>query len=108
MDTKELQKLVEEHPKNASGIAEDIGVSRSAMSKWLNGKRGIGEVEAKLLRLYFYGEIPFDMLRPEADLQSLLVFTASEWQVISLLAKRDGFESSKAWIVAQIRAHLRP
>ena len=106
MNNEELTALIEKHEKNASQIAEDIGVSRSAMSNWMSGKRGIGDVEAKLLRLYFYGEMPFDLIgRPGANTNELR-FTTSEWQVIAILANREGFQSPVSWITGKIRGYL--
>jgi DNA-binding transcriptional ArsR family regulator len=106
MTSLELQKLVENHPHNASKISRDLGVSRSAMSNWLSDKRGIGTVEAKLLRLYFLGEMPFDLISPEKNLANELRFTTAEWEVITILAGREGFLSAQAWLTAKIRGYL--
>ncbi len=69
MTADELKSCVENHPKNASQIAADLGISTSGMSKWLNGKRKIDDRDAKLLRLYFHGETPFEHLREEEEVE---------------------------------------
>lgn len=102
MTASELKKCVEEHEKNASQIASDLGITTSGMSKWINGKRSIDERDAKLLRLYFYGEIPFENVRPREDLSEILRFTPAEWNIISILARRVGVAPG-TWIAEQIR-----
>ncbi|MEI6656358.1 MAG: helix-turn-helix transcriptional regulator [Verrucomicrobiota bacterium] len=102
MTADELTKCVEAHEKNASQIAADIGVGRSAMSNWMNGKRSIDAPTAKLLRLYFYGEIPFENIRSREDLTDVLRFSQEEWHIIAILARRIGLDPG-SWIAEQIR-----
>ena len=107
MTADELRACIESHHKNQSQIAGDLGISTSGISKWANGSRKIDERDAKLLRLYFYGEIPFGLIRPDIDLQTTLRFTHTEWQIITIIAHRQGFLSAQSWITAQIRAYLQ-
>lgn len=102
MTADELSQCVEAHEKNASQIAADLGISTSGFSKWINGKRSIDERDAKLLRLYFYGEIPFGDIRPRQDLSEVLRFQPEEWHIITILARRVGLEPG-TWIAEQIR-----
>lgn len=108
MKEQELKKLVSKHPKTQEGIAADLGIGRSTLTNWISGRRKISPSDEKLLRLYFYGEIPFDMIRDEAetDLSSVLEFSASEWAVIELLSRRSGYHTPGEWIVANIREYL--
>jgi transcriptional regulator with XRE-family HTH domain len=105
MDTDELKQAIASHGKNQSQIAGELGFHRSKMSRLVNGSK-IDESDSKLLNLYFFGVMPFDLLAPTRDLKNLLHFTATEWQIITILAHRQGFISPKAWITTQIRAYL--
>lgn len=89
-----------------SKIALAIGVSKSTVKRWTEDKE-ITPAHSKLLALYFYGELPFEMLRPAEDLSTALKFTGTEWRVITTLATREGYTSPQAWITAQIRGYLR-
>jgi len=105
MEAHELSKCIESHPKNQSQIADDIGVTRATMGRWAKGERKISNPDAKLLRLYFYGEIPFEDIRPTQDLPNVLKFSPKEWDIINILALRSGRESGE-WIASQIREYL--
>jgi transcriptional regulator with XRE-family HTH domain len=105
VNTDELKQAIASHGKNQSQIAAELGFHRSKMSRLVNGST-IDESDSKLLNLYFFGVMPFDLLAPTRDLQNLLHFTATEWRVITILAHRQGFISPKAWITTQIRAYL--
>lgn len=87
-------------------IAEHIGVGKSTVSRWLEGME-ITTAHQKLLRLYFFGEIPFDSIRTEDDLtlRSALVLSQDEWGVIKVLANRNGI-APRQWIADRIREHL--
>lgn len=103
MNADELQECISKHPKNQSQIAGELGISSSAMSKWINGSRKIDERGQKLLRLYFYGEIPFGQI---ADNRwEVLSFTLQEAEAIRHFAQRLGI-TPEAWIVEQIRTIL--
>ena len=107
MDANELSELVKKHDKNASQIAADLGISRSGFSNWINGKRKIDPRDSKLLRLYFYGDIPFKGERPhsEPDLSSSLNFSEEDWDEISSIATRAG-KTAGEWIAENIREYL--
>ena len=105
MNADELKKCISEHSKNQSAIADDLGISSGGFSKWVNGQRSIDDRDAKLLRLYFYGEIPFDDIRPTQDLSSVLKFSKKEWDIITILATRSG-KTAGEWIASQIREYL--
>lgn len=77
------------------------------LSHMMTGARKISHAEEKLLRLYFFGEIPFESIRNENEftLKSSLIFTEDEWDIISTLANRAGKTTSQ-WIVGQIREYL--
>lgn len=105
MDADELRTCIEQHEKNQSQIASDLGISSSGMSKWVNGSRKIDERDEKLLRLYFYGEIPFDDIRPTQDLSHILKFSEKEWEIIGIIATRNGRPTGE-WIAGQIRDYL--
>lgn len=84
-----------------SAIASALGVGKSTVGRWVESGE-INESHTKLLRLYFYGEIPFENIRPERDLSDILKFTPREYEVISILAKRIGITPGQ-WIAEQIR-----
>lgn len=84
-----------------------LDISKSLVSKIFSRDRKISSSEQKLLALYFYGEMPFDMIRPAEELSSTLKFTGQEWKIITTLATREGYTSPQAWITAQIRGYLR-
>lgn len=106
MDPLELRECVDSHPKNQSQIADDIGVTRATIGRWIKGERNISEPDSKLLRLYFYGEMPFEMLADATARSNQLRFTQSEWQIISILSKREGYHSPVDWITGKIRGYL--
>lgn len=101
MTADELSKCVDNHEKNASQIAAELGISSSGFSKWINGKRSIDERDEKLLRLYFFGEIPFEGLANQS-FPEVLSFTAQEADAIRTFAHRVGITPEK-WIAEQIR-----
>lgn len=102
MTAEELKDCVKNHPKNQSQIASDLGISTSGFSKWIKGTRKIDDRDTKLLRLYFYGEIPFEDIRPPQDLSSILKFSEQEWGIIKILALRVGMDAPQ-WIAEQVR-----
>jgi transcriptional regulator with XRE-family HTH domain len=106
MTANELKECVEKHPKNQSQIADDIGITRATIGRWIKGERNISEPDSKLLRLYFYNEVPFQGLHPGPDLGNILSFSPEEWRIMEILARRQGMVDTKAWIISQIRAYL--
>jgi transcriptional regulator with XRE-family HTH domain len=106
MTAEELTKCVSDHPKNQSQIASDIGITRATIGRWMKGDRKISKSDTKLLRLYFFGEMPFDMISSQEDLSTQLRFTTGEWQIITILANREGFLTPRDWITSRIRGYL--
>lgn len=102
MNADELKRCIETHPKNQSQIAEDLGITRSAMSRWVKGLRQIDDRSAKLLRLYFYGELPFDASHENPDLPEILRISLREWAIIKDYATKAGMEPGQ-WIGEQVR-----
>ncbi len=86
-------------------ISNAIGVTGSTVMRWGNGEVSIPEPMQKLLRLYLFGEVPFEEIRDVNDARTILEFTPSEWQLITILAARAGQEPS-SWIRSQILAYL--
>lgn len=105
MDAEELRKCLDSHPKNKEQIGKDIGVTGATIGRWSREERKISESDVKLLRLYFYGEIPFEDIRPSQDLAHILKFSAPEWEVIKIIATRNGMTPGE-WIAGQIRDYL--
>lgn len=106
MTPLELQKCVTASPLNQSRIAKELGIAPTTLGRWIKGERKIGPTDEKLLRLYFFEEMPFRVAGPSEDLRNILRFTPQEWEVITVLAKRQGFIDPRSWITAQIRGHL--
>lgn len=80
-----------------------LSLTAQQISNIMTGSRKISESEQKLLRLYFYGEIPFGQI---ADNRwEVLSFTLQEAEAIRHFAQRLGI-TPEAWIVEQIRTIL--
>lgn len=86
-----------------SEIAKAFEVHPSTVKRWAEGG-DIPPPTLKLLNLYFFEIIPFDIVS-ENLLNSVLSFTEHQWRVICILAKRQG-QSPGEWIASQIRAYL--
>lgn len=107
MDDQEIRKELNKRCSERGGqsrVASDIGVGKSTVSRWLEGSE-ITPSHLKLLRLYFYGEIPFDDIRPTQDLSNVLKFSEKEWEIMSIIATRNGLTCGE-WIAGQIRDYL--
>lgn len=105
MNTQELKECIERHNKKQGAIGADLGFSKAKMTRLLKGA-DISESDAKLLRLYFYGEVPFGLMLEDKRPWEILEFTEDEWKIISILAKRSGGQSPEGWVVSQIRGFL--
>lgn len=84
-------------------IAKSFDVHPSTVKRWLEG----GDIPSpmlKLLDLYFFGTIPFEIAH-EKSLHGVLDFTPDQWRVIEILARRESTTSGK-WISNKIRAYL--
>jgi len=106
MNSDELNQAILSHPKNQGQIAQDLGITSTTLGRWRKGERSFGQSDQKLLRLYFLGEMPFDMLREPGSDSGQLRFTLPEWQIITILSKREGFTTPAAWITGKIRGYL--
>ena len=102
-----IKKLLESKGMKQKELCNILTLTPQKVSQMMNSQRKISESEKKLLKLYFYGIMPFEMIRPEEELSNTLKFTGSEWKVIGILATREGYTSPQAWITAQIRGYLR-
>lgn len=99
-----LKELRSENDLNQDDLALILGISRNAVSKIETGTRLLSETEKKILDWYFFGTIP-ERLTSGILSADMLDFTATEWNVISSIARRIGVSPSK-WIVDQIRGWL--
>jgi len=106
MTAKKLSDAIASHEKNQGQIAQDLGITSTTLGRWRKGERSFGESDAKLLRLYFFGKMPFDLLRDRESLKNTLRFTMDEWAVILILAKREGFKTAADWVAGKIRGYL--
>lgn len=103
----QLKELLADKGMKQKDLAELLSITQPMVSKVFNGLRSITAAENKLLRLYFFGEVPFDMIRPEdSGYSSELQFTNQEWHVMEIMASRSGYQSAAEWIVSRIRADL--
>ena len=87
-----------------TALAEMLGISQGTVNRWLKGVHAISGPERKLLAYLMYGELPFDVQTASDGWE--LPFTESEFAVIQLLARREGFGCAEDWVVAKIRAYL--
>lgn len=107
-DEQKIREALAEEIKTRGAqtkIAQAIGVTASTVQRWATGDVPIPPAMQKLLGLYLFGEIPFELARDPQDAMSLLEFTEAEWQIISILAARAG-QTPKSWIRSQILAYL--
>lgn len=107
MDDKQIREELKARCDQRGGqsqVADDIGVGKSTVGRWLEGSE-ITPSHLKLLRLYFFGEIPFDDIRPTQDLSNVLKFTEKEWEIMNIIATRNGMTVGE-WIASQIRDYL--
>ncbi len=102
-----LAELLSERGMKQKELCLILNLSAPNISHIMNGNRNVSSSEQKLLKLFFYGEMPFDMLSAREDVRTVLNFTHDEWQVITVLSNREGYTSPKAWVTAQIRGYLR-
>jgi len=84
-------------------ISKALGVAPSTVTRWVAGG-DIPPPMEKLLNLYFFDIMPFDIVG-EHLLESVLSFTEDQWRVINILAKRQGRTPAK-WIASKIREYL--
>jgi transcriptional regulator with XRE-family HTH domain len=85
-------------------LAEMLGTTHTSIGRWLKGVHSISGPEKKLLAYLMFGELPFDVQTASDGWE--LPFTESEFAVIQLLARREGYSSAENWVVAKIRAYL--
>ncbi len=82
-----------------------LGLEKYHISHIEAGRRQISAAEMKLLRLYFFGELP-ELTRTAEELtRGLLNFTDLEWKAICILALKAGTTPS-VWIQRQIVSYL--
>lgn len=85
-------------------LADMLGTTHTSIGRWLKGVHAISGPEKKLLAYLMFGELPFDVQTASDGWE--LPFTESEFAVIQLLARREGYSSAENWVVAKIRAYL--
>lgn len=103
-----LGKLLKSKGMKQKEICPILDLSESNVSNILKLHRKISAAEQKILRLYFYDELPFELGKVDRgeELANVLKFTPQEWQAICILSKREGFMEPKFWIRGKILAHL--
>lgn len=106
MDKDELRRCIEEHSKSRPQISQDIGISNTTLGRWMNGDRKISGPDEKLLRLYFYGEVPVGFHFGGQMASKALAFTEEEWKIVVILSRRSGFSNPIDWIREKIRGYL--
>lgn len=99
---EKLKAIRKERHLTQGDIAEVLGLTKQAISRIENGDRSITVSENRLLNLFFFGNIPDGMIRADG----VLSFEGEEWTLIEGMARREGYENGKTWIVAKIRAYL--
>lgn len=82
-----------------------LGLEKYHISHIEAGRRQISAAEMKLLRLYFFGELPELTRNAEELTRGLLNFTDLEWKAICILALKAGTTPS-VWIQRQIVSYL--
>jgi len=102
-DIREALSKAADNRGEISRIAKALGVSPSTVTRWIPDGI-IPPPMLKLLALYFFGEMPFDIMT-EKTATSVLEFTPDQWRVIGILAQKVGLTHGK-WIAQQIRAYL--
>ena len=90
--------------RKGSEIASALKVTPSTVSRWISGKLVISPSDEMLLKLYFFGTIPFEITN-EKLLNSVLDFTEDQYRVICILATRQSTSTGK-WIADKIRSYL--
>jgi len=90
---------------NQEDVAQLLGITQTAVSKIENGSRGLSDTEKKLLDWYFFGTIP-PRLNPDHDFRGIFEFDPAEWQIITILATREGNKTPGQWIADRIRGFL--
>ena len=105
--TDDLSTLMAEKGMKQKDLGQILELTSPKTSALMNGNRKISNSEQKLLKLYFYGEMPFDLIRGTLENSKELEFTEQEWSIITTLSIREGYSTPQKWIVAQIRGYLR-
>lgn len=85
-------------------LADMLGTSHTSVGRWLKGVHAISGPEQKLLSYLIHGELPFPAQKAKEGMY--LDFSADEFAIIQVLARREGFACAEEWIAAKIRAYL--
>lgn len=102
LTVQNIRDLLTEKELKQKDLGPILSLSPSNLSNIMSGVRKISESEQKLLRLYFFGEIPFENLGEGEDWSDVLCFSAQESDSIRSFANRVGI-SPEHWIAEQIR-----
>lgn len=81
---------------NQEEVSAILGMTQTAVSKIENGTRTLSSTEKAILDWHFFGTMPPRLENP-LELQGVLEFTATEWDIIGIMAKRAG-QTHKQWI----------
>ena len=87
-------------------LGELLGLKKIALTKIESGQRAISEPEQKLFRMLMFGELPFASIELEKK-SSDLYFTPHEWDIVQMMARKNGYTDAKMWVVDRIRGYLR-
>lgn len=90
---------------NQEQLGAILGLSGYHISNIENGRRLLSTAEKSLLDLYFFGTIPFEIVN-EKLLGKVLDFTPRQWDVIRILANKEGKQTPGQWIAGKIRDYL--
>lgn len=107
MDIKELKSLIDEQGIRYSFIAKSIGVSKTALSNWLNGLSKIPDVRKSeimdILRIRnkdkpaYNQRFPFDYVPPEKD--TLVVLNEKTKTLKAIHVENEGLLSSDFQVI---------
>lgn len=85
-------------------LSKMLGTSQGTINRWLKNVHSISGPEQKLLSYLIHGELPFPAQKAKEGMY--LDFSADEFAIIQVLARREGYACAEDWIAAKIRAYL--
>lgn len=101
---KELKDWMKREKITQIKLAKMLETSQGTVNRWLKSVHAIKGPEQKLLAYLIRGELPFPI--QNLDRGWNLDFSAEEFALIQVLARREGFASAEDWVVAKIHAYL--
>lgn len=100
----EIKEWMEASNYTQQEVATMLGTTSGTISRWIAGKVEIPLPQKKLLAYLIRGEMPFPVQNAKDGMY--LDFSADEFALIQLLARREGFACAEDWIASKIRAYL--